>query len=183
MTTIEILLIAVGLSMDAVAVSMSNGMSYRDTSKLMIGAQPLCFAGFQGIMPLLGGLLAGGIFASAISKYAGIVIFLILGFIGGKMIKEGYSKTKEEVCAKPFLTFRILFFQGIATSIDAFAVGIGFKLLNVDLVPAASLIAGTTGILVVVAIFIGKKFGDYLGCRAEILGGAILVAIGIKALL
>lgn len=183
MTTIEILLIAIGLSMDAVAVSMSNGMAYRDVSKGMIIAQPLYFAGFQGIMPILGGLLAGGIFASAISQYAGIVIFLILGFIGGKMIKEGYAKTKEDVCTKPFLTYRILFFQGIATSIDAFAVGIGFRLLHVEMLPAASLIAGTTGILVVVAIIIGKKFGDYLGCRAEMLGGAILVLIGMKALL
>lgn len=183
MTTLEILFVAVGLSMDAVAVSMSNGMSYRDTSKGMIVAQPLFFAGFQGIMPILGGLLAGGIFAGAVSQYAGIVIFLILAFIGGKMVKEGYLKTKEEVCEKPSLTCRILFFQGIATSIDAFAVGIGFKLLNVELLSAAALVAGTTGVLVVVAIFIGKKFGDYFGCRAEILGGAILVVIGIKALL
>jgi len=183
MTTIEILLIGVGLSMDAVAVSLSNGMSYRNVSRGMVIAQPLYFAGFQGIMPLLGGLLAGGTFAGAISEYAGIVIFLILAVIGGKMLKEGLSKRTEEICTKPFLTHKILFFQGIATSIDAFAVGIGLKLLHVELVPAALLIAGTTGILVVLAIATGKKFGEYLGCKAEILGGVILVLIGIKALL
>lgn len=183
MTTIELLLIGIGLSMDAVAVSMSNGMVYRNTSKGKIIAQPLYFAVFQGVMPLLGGVLAGGIFANAVSKYSGIAVFLILGVIGGKMIIEGYSKLKEEVCTKPFLTHKMLIFQAIATSIDAFAVGIGLEILNVELIPAALLIAVTTGVLVSAAILLGKKFGEYLGCKAEILGGVILVLIGIKAML
>ena len=183
MTTVEILLIGIGLSMDAVAVSLSNGMVYRNTSKGKIIAQPLYFAVFQGIMPLLGGVLAGGIFATAVSKYSGIAVFLILGVIGGKMIKEGYSKLKEEVCTKPFLTHKILLIQAIVTSIDAFAVGIGLKILHVELLPAASLIALTTGVLVAVAIVIGKKFGEYVGCKAEMLGGVILVIIGIKSML
>jgi len=183
MTTIEILLIGIGLSMDAVAVSITNGMVFRNTSKGKIIAQPLYFAVFQGIMPLLGGVLAGGIFATAVSKYSGIVVLLILGVIGGKMIKEGYSKLKEEVCTKPLLTHKILLFQAIATSIDAFAVGIGLEILNVELIPAAALIALTTGVLVAVAIIVGKRFGNYLGCKAEMLGGVILVLIGIKAML
>ena len=183
MTTLEILLIGIGLSMDAVAVSMTNGMVYRNTSKGKIIAQPLYFSIFQGIMPLLGGALAGGIFADAISKYSGITVFLILGIIGGKMVKEGYSKLKEEVCTKPFLTHKILLLQAFATSIDAFAVGIGLELLHVDLIPAASIIAATTGVLVAAAMILGKKFGEYLGCKAEILGGVILILIGIKALL
>lgn len=183
MTTLEILLIGIGLSMDAVAVSMINGMVYINISKGKTIAQPLYFAIFQGIMPLLGGALAGGMFADAISKYSGIIVFLILGVIGGKMIEEGYSKLKENVCTKLFLTHKILFFQAIATSIDAFAVGIGLELLHVKLIPAALIISATTGVLVVAAILIGKKFGAYIGCKAEILGGIILISIGIKALL
>jgi len=99
------------------------------------------------------------------------------------MIKEGYSKLKEKACTKPFLTHKILLLQAIATSIDAFAVGIGLELLHVELVPAALLIAVTTGILVTAAIVTGQKFGAYIGCKAEMLGGVILVLIGIKALL
>ena len=98
-------------------------------------------------------------------------------------MKEGYSKLKEEVCTKPFLTHKILLIQAIVTSIDAFAVGIGLRILHVELLPAASLIALTTGVLVAVAIVIGKKFGEYVGCKAEMLGGVILVIIGIKSML
>lgn len=183
MTILEILFIGVGLSMDAVAVSMTNGMVYRDLNKRRIIAQPLLFGGFQGIMPILGGFLAGGIFAEAVTRYAGIIIFIILGIIGGKMLKEGMEKRNAEICYKTELPYKVLFFQGIATSIDAFAVGIGLRLLKVDLLSASAIIAGTTLILVIVALLIGRKFGDYLGCKAEILGGVILILIGLKALL
>lgn len=182
MTVQEIILIGIGLSMDAVAVSITNVMVYRNMNKMEALAQPLLFGFFQGIMPLAGGLLAGGIFAEAISTYAGIIIFAILGVIGVKMLKDGYANHKNETCTRPLMSYKLLFFQGIATSVDAFAVGIGLSLLNVKITSAAAIIATTTFFLVTLAILPGKKFGEMLGCRAEMLGGVILIAIGLKAM-
>lgn len=183
MTITELILMGIGLSMDAVAVSMTNGMVYKNTSKGKLAAQPMGFGAMQGLMPLLGGILAGGLFAETIAAYGGIIIFAILGVIGFKMVKDGIATHKEEVCIRPAMTYKLLFFQGIATSVDAFAVGIGLKLLGVDLPSAAVIIAVTTFTLVIAAMLIGKKFGDYLGYKAEILGGIILILIGIKAII
>lgn len=183
----ELFLLAAGLSMDAVAVSMSNGMCYRNVRPAKLAAQPVLFGLFQGIMPLLGGLLAGGIFAAAVSRYAGIGVFLILGIIGGKMVQEGWSKRKgqscEAVCRTEGLTYKILFFQALATSVDAFAVGIGLRLLSADLFFAVCLIAAVTTVMVTAAVFAGRAFGNALGFRAEVLGGVILIGIGLKSLL
>lgn len=191
MSIFEIVLIGIGLSMDAVAVSMTNGMVYRNMTKLQVCAMPVFFGIFQGIMPLIG-YFAGGIFAEIIERYAGILILLILGFIGGKMVKEGiehYRSEKEEapgaVCDinGGQLKLKVLLLQSVATSIDAFAVGVGFVAVRVDIVPTVCLIAAVTAALVTIAIFIGRKFGDLLGCKAEIFGGIILIIIGIKAIL
>lgn len=169
--------------MDAVAVSMTNGMVYKNLKLSSYIAMPIFFGGFQAIMPLVG-YFAGGLFAHIIEKYSGIVILIILGIIGGKMIKEGIDHLKpHKVIKEKEMTIGVLFFQGIATSIDAFAVGIGFGVVKVNIALAVSMIGIVTGILVVAAILIGRKFGDLLGSKAEILGGVILVIIGIKALL
>jgi putative Mn2+ efflux pump MntP len=183
MTWGEILLIAVGLSMDAVAVSMTNGMVYNGMKKSLQLMQPLAFGGFQALMPLLGGLLAGGILANAVTRFSGIVILGILGIIGIKMLKDGIASLREEVCIRPEMNGKLILIQSIATSLDAFAVGIALKLAGAPLLEAALVFGVTTFILVIFAIIIGKKFGDYLGCRAEILGGAILLLIGLKAIL
>ncbi|MHC1724207.1 MAG: manganese efflux pump MntP family protein [Aminipila sp.] len=184
MTLLEIILIGVGLAMDAVAVSMTNGMVYRNLGAKEYIAMPIFFGVFQAIMPLIGNI-AGGLFASVISKYAGIVILLILGVIGGKMIKEGFEHRKDskKVAVGKKLNLGVLIFQAIATSIDAFAVGVGFSAMQVNIIPAVVMIAIITIILTTVAIIIGRKFGDILGSSAEILGGAILVIIGIKAII
>ncbi|MDA3731148.1 manganese efflux pump MntP family protein [Niameybacter massiliensis] len=218
MGLIEIILIGIGLSMDAVAVSMTNGMVYKDAGKAKTYAMPILFGLFQGLMPLIG-YFAGGLFADVISQYASILVFIILGFIGGKMLKDGIEHIKEEkeqvkekqeqkntlvdetmvdgvttqeevaitvevqeTDEKKELTYKMLFIQAIATSIDAFAVGIGFSAMQVDILPAASIITFTTAICSLLAIFIGKKFGDLLGSKSELLGGAILVFLAIKAL-
>lgn len=218
MGLIEIILIGIGLSMDAVAVSMTNGMVYKDAGKAKTYAMPILFGLFQGLMPLIG-YFAGGLFADVISQYASILVFIILGFIGGKMLKDGIEHIKEEkeqvkekqeqkntlvdetmvdevttqeevaitvevqeTEEKKELTYKMLFIQAIATSIDAFAVGIGFSAMQVDILPAASIITFTTAICSLLAIFIGKKFGDLLGSKSELLGGAILVFLAIKAL-
>lgn len=180
MGIIEILLIGIGLSMDAVAVSMSNGMCFKTMSRSKELAMPVFFGVFQGLMPFLG-FYAGSLFENVISKYAGIVILLILGVIGGKMIWDGVKKEEEVVCS--VLSIKLLFFQAIATSIDAFAVGVGFSAMNVHILPAVSIIGVTTFVCSLIAVFIGKKFGDFLGKKAEILGGVILILIGIKGIL
>lgn len=183
MSIIEIIMIGLGLSMDAVAVSMTNGMVYKDTTKSEIIAMPLFFGFFQGFMPLLG-YYAGGMFSEILSKYAGILVLIILGFIGGNMLKEGFFPDKDsDKDNTTLLTYKLIFFQAIATSIDAFAVGIGFSAMNISIVPAICIICITTFICSFLAIFIGKKCGDLLGKKAEILGGIILIIIAIKAVL
>ncbi|MGN0710360.1 MAG: manganese efflux pump MntP family protein [Anaerovoracaceae bacterium] len=196
MTVFEIILIGVGLAMDAVAVSMTNGMVYRKLSIKQYLAMPFFFGLFQALMPFIGNF-AGTFFADIISKYSGIVILLILGVIGGKMVKEGIEHIREDRAhpeehrgkgekqcdKKGGLTLGVLLFQAVATSIDAFAVGVGFSAMRVNILQAAAIIAVVTAVLVTFAIVIGKKFGDVLGSRAEILGGFILIAIGIKAVI
>ena len=186
---IEIILIGLGLSMDAVAVSMANGMAYKNTTKAKTLAMPILFGVFQGLMPLIG-YFAGGLFADVISKYANILVFVILGFIGGKMLKDNLGHKDEEEAETEkdvesegkVLTYKTLFIQAIATSIDAFAVGIGFSAMQVSIIPAVSIIMLTTAICCLIAIFAGKKVSSLLGGKAEILGGLILVIIAVKAL-
>lgn len=182
MGLLETTMIGVGLSMDAVAVSMTNGMCYRNLAKKDYIAMILFFGLFQGLMPLMG-FYAGSIFARWITRYSGIVIFLILGAIGGNMIRESFHQEAEVCQAGKKFTVTVLFFQAVATSIDAFAVGVGFCAVSVEILPAVSVIAAITAVMVAGAIFIGKKFGDIFESRAELLGGIILIIIGIKGLI
>ncbi|MEG0671405.1 manganese efflux pump MntP family protein [Clostridium sp.] len=181
MNILEIILIGIALSMDAAAVSMTNGMVYKNTTKSKLFAMPILFGLFQGLMPVIG-YFAGGIFSSFITKYSNILILVILGFIGFNMVKCGLSKDEKCDCNSN-LTFKLIFFQAIATSIDAFAVGIGFSAMQVNIFSAGLVICTTTAICSLIAIFIGEKFGDLLGKKAEVFGGVILIFIAIKAVL
>lgn len=178
----EIILLGIGLSMDAATVSMTNGMVYKNAETGKVAAMPILFGLFQGLMPLIG-FFAGGLFANIISGYANILIFIILGIIGGKMLLDGLKKDKEQEKPVAKLTYRLVFLQAIATSIDAFAVGIGFNALGVNIYFAASIIAITTAICSLIAIYLGKKFGDLFENKSEILGGLILLFIAFKAIL
>lgn len=185
MSLIEVILVGIGLSMDAIAVSISNGMVYRTAPLQKKLAMPLSFGIFQAIMPLAG-YFAGGLFADVITKYSGIVIFVILGVIGGKMIKDGICHSDDTTSEESKLSYKMILIQAVATSIDAFAVGVGFAaggMTMADIYYSVSLIGIITLLLSLWAIFIGRRFGSMLGSKAEILGGAILVIIGIKALL
>ena len=175
----EILLIGIGLSMDAAAVSMTNGMCYRDTRSSKLLAMPVFFGFFQALMPLIG-YYAGNLFYDIMETYSGIVVLIILGVIGGKMVYDGIEKKEEANCLR--LSWLTLLIQAIATSIDALAVGVGFSAVRVEILPATALIGVTTFVCSLAAIFLGKKFGDFLGNKAQILGGIILILIGIKAL-
>lgn len=176
---LEILLIGISLSMDAFAVTLSSGMVYRNLNKMRKLSMPVAFGAFQGIMPVLGYFL-GSIFSDFINAYSGIVSFAILGIIGVNMIREGI---KGEECECKDFTFWILILQAVATSIDAFAVGVSFTGMNVQILPASLLIAASTFIITMSALVLGKYAGEKLGDKSVIAGGIILILIGIKALL
>jgi putative Mn2+ efflux pump MntP len=174
--------------MDAFAVTVANVFCFPDVSRRKLLLMPLLFGLFQGAMPLLG-YLAGGFAAETISSYAGIVSLVILGFIGGKMMRDGALALREAkvggiVCKRDAasLKFRSLLVQSFATSIDAFVVGVSFLAEGADIALAAPVVAATTALCCLGALFLGKRFGALLGDRAQIAGGIVLVAIGIKAL-
>ena len=177
---VELLMIAVGLSMDAFAVSVCKGLSMK---KITIGKMALVglwFGGFQALMPLIGYFL-GSTFESHIKAFDHWVAFVLLAVIGGNMIREALSGDDEK--ADDPLAFRAMFMMAIATSIDALAVGITFACLEVDIIPAVSFIGVTTFILSAVGVKAGSIFGDKWKSKAELAGGIILILIGTKILL
>ena len=189
LTLFEIIVLGVALSADAFAVTISNTFVYASESKRRLMLMPIMFGLFQGLMPLLG-YFVGGLAAELIERYAGIITLVILGIVGGNMIREGvgallHPEEKDaEEGAGPVakrLTFVTVFVQAIATAIDAFAVGVSLRAQAVDIVVAASLIAFTTFALCIVALFMGRKLGEVLGDRAQVAGGIVLVIIGLKA--
>ena len=190
MGILDILLTGVGLSMDAAAVSMTNGMNEPKMKLPKILLIALFYGVAQGLMPLIG-YYAGSLFAEFVAKIAPWIALVLLGFIGGKMIFEAiraFEKKKngeEAEEAKP-LSIGSLTVQTIATSIDALAVGVSLVALKVsgalavNIFVAASMIAATTFVISLISVFIGKKFGELLSDKAELIGGLILVAIGLK---
>lgn len=176
----EIFLIGLALSMDACGVSISNALAFNDFKKNKVITTSILFGIFQGIMPLIG-YFTGGIFSSFIVKWSKFIIFIILGILGFKMLIEGFSQ-KEDIISQKNLTIKTMFFQAIATSIDAFAVGITFNASNVNIIFAVSIIAITTTILCLISSLFAKKFGNILKDKAIIFGGIILIVIAIKAL-
>lgn len=181
MDILELLLIAVGLSMDAFAVSICKGLSVgrlRPAHYLLTGAW---FGGFQALMPTLGYLL-GSAFDVYIAAFDHWVAFLLLVFIGGNMVKESLSG--EEECHDASFAIRAMFLLAVATSIDALAVGVTFALLpGVNIAAAASLIGATTFFLSALGLKVGNVFGLRYKARAELAGGVILILMGIKILL
>lgn len=171
-------LIGTGLSMDAFSVSITNGMNmkrvkFKDAFKIAF------FYGiFQFIMPVIG-FFAAEIFKSYIEAVDHWVAFLLLAFIGIKMIIEAFDKKEEE---KKNLSIKVLTLQAIATSIDALAVGISFAALNTPIWSSSFIIGMTTFVLCFGAVYIGKTVGKFLAEKAEIFGGIILLGIGIKIL-
>lgn len=174
-------LTALGLAMDAFAVSVSNSMCYRNLSFRQIVANSLTFGFFQALMPLAG-FFAGRIFAGKIEAIDHWVALLLLCLIGGKMLFEGIRALKNEgqSCPAGLFGLRTLLTQAVATSIDALAVGVSFAALAVNIWLAVGLIGVVTFVFCIFGGLLGKKFGALLGDWAEILGGLILVGIGIK---
>ena len=182
MGLIELLITAVALAMDAFAVAVCKGLSTQNLKPKHYLCIGLWFGGFQGLMPLIGYLL-GSTFEQYITPVDHWVAFVLLGFIGVNMIKEGLSK-EEEKCEDCSFAFKTMFVMAIATSIDALAVGITFALLpDVNITAAVLSIGVITFLLSAVGLKIGNVFGLKYKSRAEIAGGVILVLMGLKILL
>lgn len=167
--------------MDAFAVSVTNGLCYKNVKLKWTLGMGLCFGLFQGAMPTIGYFL-GSTFAGFISRFDHYIALILLGFIGGKMLADGIKSRNESVEKTDLgMSLGLLLVQGVATSIDALAVGVSFAMLpDVNIVMAAGFIAMITFILSIAAVFIGKKFGNLLNNKAQIVGGLILIGIGLK---
>ena len=182
---IELFLIGVGLSMDAFAVSICQGLSMTKIKwghALTVG---LYFGGFQALMPFTGWML-GSQFAGRIQQYDHWVAFVLLLLIGGNMIREalfGEEDEAEDAAIGAGLDHKKLFLMAIATSIDALAVGVTFAFLDTAILPAIGIIGTTTFFISVAGVAVGCWFGARYKKRAEITGGVILVLLGVKILL
>lgn len=176
----ELFVIAVGLSMDAFAVSICKGLSVRKATVKHALCVGLYFGGFQALMPLIGYLL-GSQFESLITAIDHWIAFVLLGLIGGNMIRESLSHDEERLddsfAVKTMLTL------AVATSIDALAVGVTFAFLQVDIVPAVCFIGVVTFCFSAAGLKIGNVFGAKYKSKAELFGGAVLVLMGLKILL
>lgn len=175
----ELIVIAVGLSMDAFAVSICKGLSVQKVSVKHMLIAGLYFGGFQALMPALGYLL-GIQFQTLITSVDHWIAFILLGLIGFNMIRE--SRSQEECCNASF-NFKTMLPLAVATSIDALAVGISFAFLQVNIIPAVCAIGVTTFLFSAAGVKIGNVFGTKYKSKAELFGGVILILMGLKILL
>ena len=180
MGLLELFVIAVGLSMDAFAVSICKGLSVRELKPKHALTVGVYFGGFQMLMPLIGFAL-GVRFQSFITSIDHWIAFVLLGLIGANMIRE--SREQDEENLSDSFSFGTMLPLAVATSIDALAVGVTFAFLQVNILPAVCFIGATTFILSCIGIRIGHVFGLKYKSRAELFGGAVLILMGIKILL
>lgn len=179
MSLFDLVLIAVSLSMDAFAVSICKGLSVH---KVQFRHALICgiwFGGFQAGMPALGYFL-GDRFSALLTRFGPWIAFLLLAFIGANMVKESFGEDEtldDDYSAKAMLPL------AVATSIDAFAVGVGFAAMQVQILPAVTLIGCITCLLSGIGVKVGAIFGDKYRAPAERIGGIVLILIGLKTLL
>lgn len=190
MSIINIILIGIGLAMDAFAVTIAKSLSLKNIRPLEIVSIAGMFGLFQGLMPLIG-WLSGVKFQIYITAFDHWIAFILLSIIGGKMIYESFEgketdSIKKEVAVtsiKNRFSFKSLLVLSIATSIDALAVGVSFAFLNVPIIPSSIIISLITFTLCIIAVYVGKIFGNVIEKKAELLGGVTLILIGLKILL
>lgn len=192
----ELFMIAIGLSMDAFAVSICKGLGMHRLDVRQGAIIAAFFGGFQALMPVLGWAL-GSQFAQFVTAVSHWVAFALLAFVGGKMLWDALRNEEDEepgvaprgwdgaagTAVPAQLDIRELFILAVATSIDAFAVGVSFAFLDVAIAPSAALIGVTTFALAFVGVAIGHQFGRRWERPATFVGGLVLVAIGLKVLL
>ena len=177
MGLLELTLLAVGLSMDAFAVSICKGLAMDRVTPGRAAVVGLWFGGFQGLMPLVGWVL-GSRFAAYITAVDHWIAFALLVILGLNMLREAWKGEEEQADAS--LGWKIMLAMAVATSIDALAVGISLAVMQTNIVVAASFIGAITFLCCLVGAAIGKRFGALLQHKARILGGVILVGIGLK---
>lgn len=179
----ELVLISSGLAMDAFSVAVCKGLSMRKINYTGGFLTAFFFGIFQAVMPVIGYFL-GSRFEDYITSYSHWIAFILLGFIGGKMVYESINETEENNAESEYrLNLKELFILSVATSIDALAVGIIFATEKVNIVLSVSIIGVITFILSFIGIVIGNKFGSKYEKKAEIAGGTVLILIGLKILL
>ena len=179
MSIIALFILAIGLSMDAFAVSICKGLSLRKIKVKHMCIASAWFGGFQALMPLIGYFL-GSFFTDMITTYSHWIAFALLLLLGSNMIKESLGE-EEDVDSN--MDAKNMFLLAIATSIDALAVGVTFAFLQVDIIPAVSFIGIVTFICSAIGVKVGSIFGSKYKSKAEFSGGIILILIGIKLLL
>ena len=188
---LELFLLAVGLSMDAFAVSVCKGLAMQKATFRNAAICGVWFGGFQALMPFIGYLLGSG-FEKYINAVASWIAFVLLALIGGNMIREALSKDEEDEDTSAALDVKTMFLMAVATSIDALAVGITFACVPVEIIAASPLvntlvavclIGATTFVLSCAGVKAGSVFGSRYKSKAEFVGGTILILIGVKILL
>ena len=177
---LTVFFIAIGLAMDALAVSVGKGITLKGNKLRNAAELAICFGVFQFVMPVLG-YYCGTSFSNLISAFDHWVAFLLLTLIGGKMLWEALKKEKEEEKDER-ISFKMLMLLSLATSIDALAVGVSFAMLNTPIFVPSIVIGVVCFILSFTGYFAGRKLGHLFEKRFEFLGGVILVGIGIKIL-
>ena len=185
MGIIELILMGIGLAMDAFAVAICKGLAMRQVNKKQCLTIAAFFGGFQALMPFLGWLL-GSRFADKISAIDHWIAFVLLAYIGGKMIAEAIKEKDEVIEIEEMdapLDLKELLVLAIATSIDALAVGITFSFLEVNIVEAVTIIGVVTFIISAAGVFVGNLFGNKYKTKAEFAGVLILVILGFKILM
>ncbi|KLE15782.1 manganese efflux pump MntP family protein [Clostridium sp. C8] len=185
----SIFMTGIGLSMDAFAVSLAKGICLKEDEFKCSFRVAAFFGGFQAFMPLLCWWF-GRYFEIYIKSFDHWIAFILLGIIGGKMLIESIKELKADKdtelateCERDEFSYKKLTVLAIATSIDALAVGVSFAFLSVSIVPSITIIGITTFVLSFLAVFLGKKLGQYVQNYAEMIGGVILIGIGIKILI
>ena len=185
MSIVELVLLGVGLAMDAFAVSICKGLGMSRVNMKQCFIIALFFGGFQALMPFLGWCL-GSAFADKIKAIDHWIAFILLGYIGIKMISDAIKEWKEETKVDemdPPLDLKEMFLLAIATSIDALAVGITFSFLNVAIGIACAIIGLVTFVISGGGVFVGNIFGEKYKNKAQIVGGLILVLLGLRILI
>ena len=180
MNLLTILLTSFGLAMDAFVVSVGSGITIKQVTFKDAFMISFFFGGFQFLMPILG-WVAGLSFRELIESFDYVVAFILLAFIGIKMIYESFADDEEE--GTNFRSLSVLFTLAIATSIDALAVGLGFSLIETPIFSSALIIGIITFLLCFSGVYLGSKFGHVFEKKAELVGGFILIGIGCKILL
>jgi len=176
-----LILIAVGLTFDTFAVSVTAGLVENKIKFWQAVKIAVIFAAFQGGLPVIGWFLGEQV-SEIMEKYDHYIAFVLLLFLGGKMIYEAVKKDDDKKVLNPF-DLKVVISLGIATSIDALIIGFSFAFLEVNIWLAMFIIAAFTFLAAMIGMLIGKKAGHLIGDKAEIFGGVILIAIGVKILL